>query len=58
MKIQLTEILKPQGQFWQVRMGHNAVSFRTEMEAKQFVSTLQRRLQAPHTLPARPNVAV
>ncbi|UFH49045.1 hypothetical protein [Pseudomonas sp. KNUC1026] len=58
MKIQLTEILKPQGQFWQVRMGHNTVSFRSEMEAKQFVSTLQRRLQAPHHLPQQPSMAV
>jgi hypothetical protein len=27
------------------------VTFRSEAEARQFVSTLQTRLQAPHSLP-------
>lgn len=37
---------------WQVRLGRHPVTFRSEAEAKAFVSTLRRRLSAPHALPA------
>jgi len=36
---------------WQVQLDGFAVQFRIEPEARQFVSTLQTRLNAPHALP-------
>jgi hypothetical protein len=36
---------------WQVRLGKLSVTFRSEQEARQFASTLEARLQAPHSLP-------
>jgi hypothetical protein len=47
--IQLVETAK--GRCWQVRLDQHSVSFRSEEEARQFVATLQARLQAPHPLP-------
>lgn len=48
-------LIRPQtvanGHCWQVRMDKHAVSFRTESEARAFVSTLESRLRAPHQLP-------
>ena len=38
---------------WQVQLDGFAVLFRNEAEARQFVSTLQTRLNAPHPLPHR-----
>ncbi|MGE8362975.1 hypothetical protein [Pseudomonas sp.] len=37
---------------WQVQLGAHCVTFRSEDEARQFLETLQARLQAPHQLPA------
>ena len=51
MKILITELPMPHGAKWQVRMDQHVVSFRTEGQAKDFVITLQKRLEAPHTLP-------
>ncbi len=36
---------------WCVSFAKNRVSFRSEMEARTFVSTLEARLRAPHSLP-------
>jgi hypothetical protein len=36
---------------WQVHLDGFAVQFRNETEARQFASTLQSRLNAPHALP-------
>ncbi len=36
---------------WQVSVDNIRVGFRSEIEARQFVATLERRLQAPHRLP-------
>jgi len=38
---------------WQVQLDGFAVQFRNEAEAREFVSTLQARLNAPHPLPHR-----
>ena len=40
--------------FWQVQLDQHSVSFRTEAQARQFVATLQARLDAPHQLPNQP----
>lgn len=42
-----------QGSGWIVRLDRRQISFRSEEEARAFVSTLQARLQAPHRLPAQ-----
>lgn len=34
---------------WQVRLDQHVVSFRSESEARAFVATLRKRLQAPHS---------
>ncbi|MDF3936155.1 hypothetical protein [Pseudomonas citronellolis] len=39
------------GKRWQVCIDQFAVDFRNEQEARLFVSTLEARLRAPHTLP-------
>lgn len=57
MKILVTETVKPKGTCWQVQMDQHVVSFRSEAEARHFVSTLQARLKAPHTLPAEQRAA-
>lgn len=36
---------------WQVLLDQHRVSFRSEAQARQFVSTLESRLRAPHWLP-------
>ncbi|WP_273256999.1 hypothetical protein [Ectopseudomonas guguanensis] len=36
---------------WQVQMDRHRVSFRSEEQARAFVTTLQARLRAPHNLP-------
>ncbi|MDR8016864.1 hypothetical protein [Ectopseudomonas guguanensis] len=36
---------------WQVQLDQHRVSFRSEEQARAFVTTLQARLQAPHSLP-------
>jgi len=36
---------------WQVCLDRQKVTFRSEAEARAFVETLHRRLQAPHPLP-------
>lgn len=38
---------------WQVQLDQHCVSFRNETEARQFVTTLEARLRAPHPLPWR-----
>ncbi len=52
MDIQIRASKGPLGTCWQVRLGKHQVSFRSEEEARQFVATLQARVQAPHPLPA------
>jgi hypothetical protein len=39
---------------WQVLLDQHCVSFRSEEQARQFVSTLESRLRAPHRLPEEP----
>ncbi|MVW74705.1 hypothetical protein [Pseudomonas xionganensis] len=51
MKLALEPIDRPDGRCWQVRLDQHCVSFRSEAEARQFLATLQARLQAPHALP-------
>lgn len=36
---------------WQVQLDQHCVSFRSEAEARQFVTILEARLRAPHHLP-------
>jgi len=50
VNIRIRSITKPQGTSWQVRLDQHAVTFRSEAEARQFVATLEARLQAPHKL--------
>ncbi|MBC9249543.1 hypothetical protein A9179_04540 [Pseudomonas alcaligenes] len=51
MKILVRPINTPQGERWQVCLDRHSVSFHTEREARDFVATLESRLQAPHRLP-------
>ncbi|MGY4533002.1 hypothetical protein ACVW0Y_002132 [Pseudomonas sp. TE3786] len=51
MKILVRTLSTPQGPLWQVRMDQHAVSFRSEAQAREFVTTLEARLKAPHHLP-------
>lgn len=51
MKILVRTLSTPQGPLWQVRMDQHAVSFRSEAQAREFVTTLETRLKAPHPLP-------
>lgn len=53
MKVVIQPVQKAVGQLWQVRLDQHSVSFRSEAEARQFVATLEARLQAPHALPLR-----
>ncbi len=50
MNLVIQPVNQPQGS-WQVRFDQHRVTFRSEAEARQFVATLQARLQAPHSLP-------
>nr|WP_301295601.1 hypothetical protein [Pseudomonas nitroreducens] len=36
---------------WEVCLDQQAVGFRSELEARSFVATLEARLKAPHRLP-------
>ncbi|MFU2329311.1 hypothetical protein [Pseudomonas sp. NFX98] len=49
MKILIKELAKSQ---WQVRLDQHAVTFRSETEARNFMRTLEARIQAPHPIPA------
>ncbi len=51
MNIMIQPVNNTEGRGWQVRFAKHSVTFRSEAEARQFVSTLQARLQAPHVLP-------
>ncbi|MGH8354160.1 MAG: hypothetical protein ACRERY_11640 [Pseudomonas sp.] len=57
MNIRIRSLSKPQGTGWQVSLDQHAVTFRSEAEARQFVATLEARLQAPHRLPNRERAA-
>ncbi|MGE8407671.1 MAG: hypothetical protein ACN6QH_11600 [Pseudomonas sp.] len=50
MKIVLNASGRKPGCPWEVRLDQHVVGFRSEAEARAFVSTLQTRLQAPHPL--------
>ncbi|HLA30279.1 MAG TPA: hypothetical protein VJ047_04525 [Pseudomonas sp.] len=50
MKVVIQPLNKAAGRSWQVRLDQHSVSFRSEAEARQFVATLEARLQAPHSL--------
>lgn len=52
MNVMIQPLKTAAGQSWQVRMGKQSVTFRSESEARAFVSTLQARLNAPHVLPS------
>lgn len=58
MNVMIKPLKTAAGQHWQVRMGKQSVTFRSEGEARAFVSTLQARLNAPHVLPKPPQRAV
>jgi len=51
MNVMIQPVKTAAGKGWQVRLGKHCVTFRSESEALQFVSTLQARLSAPHSLP-------
>ncbi|TXH97826.1 MAG: hypothetical protein E6Q72_01855 [Pseudomonas sp.] len=53
MDIQIRQVSTADGLRWQVCLDQHGVSFRSEAEARDFVSTLQKRLRAPHPLPWR-----
>lgn len=57
MKVLVRESAKSQGSQWQVRLDQHVVSFRSEAEARAFVSTLESRLLAPHLLPGQRQAA-
>ncbi|WP_171006510.1 MULTISPECIES: hypothetical protein [unclassified Pseudomonas] len=57
MNILIRTLSKPQGTCWQVRLDQHAVSFRSEAEARAFVTTLEARLRAPHVFPAEQRAA-
>lgn len=50
MKVVIQPLNKAAGRCWQVRLDQHSVTFRSEAEARQFVATLEARLQAPHSL--------
>lgn len=52
MDIRIRALKGPLGTHWQVSLDRHQVSFRSESEARQFVATLEARVQAPHVLPA------
>lgn len=57
MDIRIRALKGPLGIHWQVSLGRHQVSFHSEAEARQFVATLEARVQAPHTLPERQRMA-
>jgi hypothetical protein len=52
MNIRIQPLHKAEGDCWQVRFASHSVTFRSEAEARQFVATLESRLQAPHQWPS------
>ncbi len=52
MNVQIQQVHTPQGLRWQVSLDRHGVTFASEAQARQFVATLQARLQAPHRLPS------
>lgn len=53
MNISIQLLNKAEGACWQVRFARHSVTFRSETEARQFVATLETRLQAPHQWPSQ-----
>ncbi|WP_172150282.1 MULTISPECIES: hypothetical protein [Pseudomonas] len=53
MNIRIQPLQKAAGACWQVRFASHSVTFRSEAEARQFVATLEARLQAPHQWPSQ-----
>lgn len=51
MKILIKALAKSPGKLWQVRLDGEAITFRSEAEARAFVDTLQARIQAPTVSP-------
>ncbi|MFP6849826.1 MAG: hypothetical protein VCA57_14095 [Pseudomonas sp.] len=51
MNVMIQPVKTATGRGWQVCLDKHSVTFRSEAEARQFVSTLQTRLSAPHILP-------
>ena len=51
MKILIKALAKSRDARWLVQLDQQAVTFRSEAEARAFVDKLQARLQAPHRLP-------
>ncbi|MHA6492502.1 hypothetical protein ACX0MV_04525 [Pseudomonas borbori] len=51
MRISIQPVLRANVQCWQVHVDKHSVTFRSESEAQQFISTLETRLKAPHPLP-------
>ncbi len=51
MDIQVRPLTSFEGSSWEVRMGRNKVTFRSESEARAFVELLESRLSAAHHLP-------
>ena len=52
MNIQIRPLTQNGEPRWCVSFAKNRVSFRSEMEARTFVTTLEARLRAPHVLPS------
>lgn len=55
MNISIQSLQQAEGACWQVRFARRSVTFRSEAEAeaRQFVATLETRLQAPHQWPSQ-----
>jgi hypothetical protein len=53
MNISTQPLQKADEACWQVRFANHSVTFRSEAEARQFVTTLEARLQAPHQWPSQ-----
>ena len=53
MNISIQPLHKAAGAYWQVRFASHSVTFRSEAQARQFVATLETRLQAPHPWPSQ-----
>ncbi|MBO3276806.1 hypothetical protein [Pseudomonas schmalbachii] len=51
MIIAVRPVDSSKGAQWQVCLDQQAITFRSEQEARHFVATLEARLQAPHELP-------
>ncbi|MBA1248440.1 hypothetical protein [Pseudomonas luteola] len=51
MKIEVRPLTRSPQSSWQVRLDDQAITFRTEDEARTYVDKLNARLKAPHKLP-------